>query len=157
MTAYQFSLVFLAALALSTALRIWLDLRHLRHVVAHRDRVPADFFGRIDLVDHRKAADYTAAKVRLGLIEIAVDTVVLLALTLGGGLALIDQGLQRLARRRLLARPRAVRRGRPDRLRHRPAGQPLPHLHHRSALRLQQADRGRCGLPTWPRAPRSPC
>ena len=94
MTAYQFSLVFLAALALSTALRIWLDLRHLRHVVAHRDRVPADFFGRIDLVDHRKAADYTAAKVRLGLIEIAVDTVVLLALTLGGGLALIDQGLQ---------------------------------------------------------------
>ena len=94
MTAFQFSLVFLAALALSTALRIWLDLRHLRHVVAHRDRVPADFFGRIDLVDHRKAADYTAAKVRLGLIEIAVDTVVLLALTLGGGLALIDQGLQ---------------------------------------------------------------
>ena len=94
MTAYQFSLVFLAALALSTALRIWLDLRHLRHVVAHRDRVPADFFGRIDLVDHRKAADYTAAKVRLGLIEIAVDTVVLLALTLGGGLALIDQGLR---------------------------------------------------------------
>jgi STE24 endopeptidase len=94
MTAYQFSLVFLAALTLSTALRIWLDLRHLRHVVAHRDRVPADFFGRIDLVDHRKAADYTAAKVRLGLIEIAVDTVVLLALTLGGGLALIDQGLR---------------------------------------------------------------
>jgi STE24 endopeptidase len=94
MTAYQFSLVFLAALALSTALRIWLDVRHLRHVVTHRDRVPADFFGRIDLVDHRKAADYTAAKVRLGLIEIAVDTVVLLALTLGGGLALIDQGLR---------------------------------------------------------------
>jgi STE24 endopeptidase len=94
MTAYQFTLVFLAALALSTALRIWLDVRHLRHVVTHRDRVPADFFGRIDLVDHRKAADYTAAKVRLGLIEIAVDTVVLLALTLGGGLALIDQGLR---------------------------------------------------------------
>jgi STE24 endopeptidase len=94
MTAYQFSLVFLAALTLSTALRIWLDLRHLRHVVAHRDRVPADFFGRIDLVDHRKAADYTVAKVRLGLIEIAVDTVVLLALTLGGGLALIDQSLR---------------------------------------------------------------
>lgn len=94
MTANQFSFVFLAALALWTVLRIWLDLRHLRHVVAHRDRVPADFFGRIDLVDHRKAADYTAAKVRIGLIEIAVDTVVLLALTLGGGLALIDQGLR---------------------------------------------------------------
>jgi STE24 endopeptidase len=92
MTANHFTLVFLAALALSTGLRLWLDLRHLRHVAAHRDRVPADFFGRIELVDHRKAADYTAAKVRLGLVEIAIDVVVLLALTLGGGLALIDQG-----------------------------------------------------------------
>jgi STE24 endopeptidase len=94
MTAYHFSLFFLAALSLTTALRLWLGLRHLRHVSAHRDRVPADFSGRIELVDHRKAADYTAAKVRLGLIEIGVDAVVLLALTLGGGLALIDQSLR---------------------------------------------------------------
>jgi STE24 endopeptidase len=94
MSPYYFSLIFLVALALSTALRLWLDLRHLRHVVAHRERVPADFFGRIELADHRKAADYTVAKVRLGLLEIAVDAVVLLALTLGGGLALIDRALQ---------------------------------------------------------------
>jgi hypothetical protein len=46
--------------------------------------VPGRFFGRIELVDHRKAADYTAAKVRLGLLEIVVDALVLLALTLGG-------------------------------------------------------------------------
>ena len=44
MTPYLFSLIFLAALALSTALRLWLDVRHMRHVAAHRDRVPADFF-----------------------------------------------------------------------------------------------------------------
>ena len=94
MTAYHFTLIFLAALTLSTALRLWLDIRHLRHVMAHRERVPADFFGRIDLADHRKAADYTVAKVRLGLLEIAVDAVVLLALTLGGGLGLIDQALR---------------------------------------------------------------
>ena len=94
MNPYHFSLVFLAALTLSTVLRLWLDLRHLRHVVAHRDRVPADFVGRIELVDHRKAADYTVAKVRLGLLEIAVDVLVLLALTLGGGLGLIDQALR---------------------------------------------------------------
>jgi STE24 endopeptidase len=70
--------IFVAALALSTGLRLWLDLRHLRHVRAHREQVPADFFGRIELVDHRKAADYTAAKVRIGLAEIVVDALVLL-------------------------------------------------------------------------------
>ena len=90
----HFTVVFLAALALSTGLRLWLDLRHLRHVRAHREQVPADFFGRIELVDHRKAADYTAAKVRIGLAEIVVDALVLLALTLGGVLAWIDQALR---------------------------------------------------------------
>ncbi|WP_310452518.1 M48 family metallopeptidase [Sulfuritalea sp.] len=94
MTPYHFTLVFLAALALSTALRLWLDIRHLRHVRAHRDRVPDNFADRIDLADHRKAADYTVAKVRLGLLEIAVDAIVLLALTLGGGLGLLDQAMR---------------------------------------------------------------
>jgi STE24 endopeptidase len=75
-------------------LRLWLDLRHLRHVTAHRDVVPADFFGRIELVDHRKAADYTAAKVRLGFFEILVDTLMLLLFTLGGVLALVDGALR---------------------------------------------------------------
>ena len=94
MTSTQFTLLFLAALALTTSLRLWLDFRHLRHVEARRDQVPADFAGRIDLADHRKAADYTAAKVRLGLIEIVVDSFVLLVLTLGGALDLIDQALR---------------------------------------------------------------
>jgi STE24 endopeptidase len=96
MTSSQFTLLFLIALALSTALRLWLDRRHLRHVVAHRDQVPADFAGRIDLADHRKAADYTAAKGRVGMIEIVVDTIMLLVLTLGGALGLIDQALRTL-------------------------------------------------------------
>lgn len=94
MSPQHFTLLFLAALALSTALRLWLDLRHLRHVLAHRDQVPAAFVGRIELADHRKAADYTVAKVRVGLIEIAVDSLLLLILTLGGALDLIDQALR---------------------------------------------------------------
>ena len=96
MTSSQFTLVFLLALALSTALRLWLDMRHLRHVVVHRNGVPADFAGRIDLADHRKAADYTVAKVRVGMIEIAIDTLVLLVLTIGGALGMIDQALRGL-------------------------------------------------------------
>ena len=94
MSPQTFSLIFVAALLLSTGLRLWLDLRHLRHVAAHRDQVPADFFGRIELVDHRKAADYTTAKLRLGFFETLVDTVMLILLTLGGLLALIDGGLR---------------------------------------------------------------
>jgi STE24 endopeptidase len=94
MTPHTFTLIFVAALLLSTGLRLWLDLRHLRHVTAHRDVVPADFFGRIELVDHRKAADYTAAKVRLGFFEILVDTLMLLLFTLGGVLALVDGALR---------------------------------------------------------------
>jgi STE24 endopeptidase len=94
MTSTQFTLLFLSALALSTALRLWLDIRHLRQVVAHREQVPTDFADRIDLADHRKAADYTVAKVRIGLIEITIDAAVLLALTFGGALGLIDQVLR---------------------------------------------------------------
>ena len=94
MTPQQFALIFLAALGASTALRIWLDLRHMRHVLAHRDRVPPDFFGRIDLADHRKAADYTVAKVRLGLVGVVLDALLLLALTVGGALGAIDGALR---------------------------------------------------------------
>ena len=94
MTSSQFTLLFLLALALTTALRLWLDMRHLRHVVVHRNQVPADFAGRIDLADHRKAADYTVAKVRVGMLEIAIDTLVLLVLTIGGALGMIDQALR---------------------------------------------------------------
>ena len=96
MTSSQFTLFFLLALALSTALRLWLDLRHLRYVAAHREQVPADFAARIELADHRKAADYTVAKVRIGLMETVIDAVALLVLTLGGALDLIDQALRAL-------------------------------------------------------------
>ncbi|MFA6443657.1 MAG: M48 family metallopeptidase [Sterolibacterium sp.] len=84
MTPQLFSLIFLAALATSAALRIWLALRHLRHVAAHRNTVPAEFAERIALPSHQKAADYTQAKIRVSLVELAVSSVLLLAFTLGG-------------------------------------------------------------------------
>src|SRR5690349_9636701 len=81
-----FGIVFLAALALTTATRLFLAARHLNHVRAHRDRVPDAFAGDIDLPAHRKAADYTCAKTRFAMIELAIGVAVLLALTFGGGL-----------------------------------------------------------------------
>jgi STE24 endopeptidase len=81
-----FSIVFLAALALVTATRLWLASRHVGHVRAHRERVPAEFAGEISLAEHQKAADYTCAKTRFAMIDLIIGVVVLLVLTFGGGL-----------------------------------------------------------------------
>ncbi|MGH8638821.1 MAG: M48 family metallopeptidase [Burkholderiales bacterium] len=78
--------LFLAALLLATAVRLYLAYRHVRYVCAHRDRVPSAFVGAIPLEAHRKAADYTAVKTRFGMLGTLVDAVVLLALTFGEGL-----------------------------------------------------------------------
>lgn len=91
MSAKAFSVVFAFFVVASLAWRTWLALRQARHVARHRDRVPPDFAAVIPLEAHRKAADYTLDKQRLGMIEAwFADGLVLLALTIGGGVALID-------------------------------------------------------------------
>jgi STE24 endopeptidase len=91
-----FTAAFLAALALATATRIWLALRHIRHVAAHRERVPAEFAGSFPLAAHQKAADYTRARTRLGILDALVSAAVLLAFTLGGGLEWLYDAWARL-------------------------------------------------------------
>ncbi len=86
-----FGIVFLAAVALTTATRLWLEWRHLKHVIAFRERVPAEFSERISLSAHQKAADYTCAKTRLRMVSIAFDTAIVLALTFGGLLQLLHE------------------------------------------------------------------
>ncbi|MGQ0544539.1 MAG: M48 family metallopeptidase [Betaproteobacteria bacterium] len=81
--------LFLAALAAASATRLWLARRQVRHVRAHRDAVPASFAGAIPLEAHRKAADYTVAKTRLGMVGVLLHAAVLVAFTLGGGLQLL--------------------------------------------------------------------
>jgi len=79
-----FTWLFLMVLAAASATRLWLARRQVRHVAAHRDRVPEDFADAIPLSAHQKAADYTAAKTRLGVLELAVGTAMLLVFTVGG-------------------------------------------------------------------------
>ena len=86
---HGFSILFLAALALATAASIWLSHRHIRHIAANRDAVPAEFSGRIPLAAHQKAADYNVAKARVGVIETLVAAALTLAFTFGGGLQLL--------------------------------------------------------------------
>ena len=89
MTASQFTVAFMALIVLNVALRLWLDARQMRHVKAHRDSVPPQFAGRIPVAAHQKAADYTIARTRLSIIEDMIGTLITLALTLGGGLAIL--------------------------------------------------------------------
>ena len=81
-----FRLLFLCILALTCGIRLWLKLRQWRHIAAHRSTVPAQFSEHISLASHQKAAAYGIDRSKVALVDIAVDTAWLLALTLGGGL-----------------------------------------------------------------------
>ena len=82
--------VFIALLVLTTLTRLWLGSRQISHVQANRARVPAAFAEDISLEAHQKAADYSSAKTKLALTETVLQAALLLALTLGSGLQLID-------------------------------------------------------------------
>lgn len=86
-----FSLIFVFALLLSTGLQLWLARRHVRHIEAHRAVVPPTFADAIALPAHQKAADYSVAKTRLGMISALLDAAILLLITLGGGLEALQQ------------------------------------------------------------------
>ena len=84
------TLLFAAALMASLLVKFWLSTRHMRHVAVHRDTVPAAFAGTITLAAHQRAADYTLAKGRFGLLTTAFGSAVLLGWTLLGGLDTVN-------------------------------------------------------------------
>ena len=86
MYSHGFSLLFVAFLVLTLAVRFWLASRQLRHVLANRGAVPAEFAATIPLAAHQKAADYTIARTRYGIVTMFVNAVVLVGFTLLGGL-----------------------------------------------------------------------
>ncbi len=87
------TLLFAATLLAGLGVKFWLASRQIRHVARHRDAVPADFAATVTLPAHRKAADYTLAKLRVGLLENAFGAAVLLGWTLLGGLDALNQAL----------------------------------------------------------------
>jgi STE24 endopeptidase len=90
-----FGFAFLLVLGLAAALRLWLGMRHIAHVQAHRSAVPAHFSGDVSLEAHQRAADYTAAKTRITLVSIIIDTALVLWLTFGGGVQLMYETASR--------------------------------------------------------------
>lgn len=86
-----FTQIFVAVIVISFSIRVWLGLRHIRHIQQHRQQVPKAFEETISLEAHQRAADYTTAKVKLRLSETVIESAVLIALTLGGILQNLDE------------------------------------------------------------------
>ena len=84
---HPFTALFVLALVAHVLVESWLSRRQVASVLRHRTTVPRAFESAVSPEEHTKAADYSAARQRLGNLETIYDAVVVLALTLGGGIA----------------------------------------------------------------------
>jgi STE24 endopeptidase len=80
------TVAFVAFLLAMVGLKYWLAWRQIRHVTGHAHAVPRQFADRVSLEAHRRAAAYTVEKTRLGLVETATGALLLVGVTLLGGL-----------------------------------------------------------------------
>jgi len=90
---FVFTLLFATLLVLGLLIKFYLATRQIRHVAQHRNKVPAAFAATITLPSHQKAADYTIAKTRLGMLEMAFAAALLLGWTLLGGIDTLNQSI----------------------------------------------------------------
>jgi STE24 endopeptidase len=88
---FLMTLAFVGVLVANLLTKLWLASRQIRHVATHQHEVPAAFSQTISLDAHQKAAHYTLTKLRVGLMDLALDAVTLLAWTLMGGLDWLNQ------------------------------------------------------------------
>ncbi|MBC7427146.1 MAG: M48 family metallopeptidase [Bacteriovorax sp.] len=91
MEASFYTKLFLVALFVKSLIESLLDKRNMDHINKHRNAVPDKFKEQISLADHQKAADYSVEKIKVSQVFHLVDLVIFLALTLMGGLELINQ------------------------------------------------------------------
>lgn len=68
-----------AAIVLSAGLGVYLKMRQSTAAMAHKDNVPSEFAGTITPEDHRRAADYTVASMRLSSFDTIFDAVLAIA------------------------------------------------------------------------------
>jgi STE24 endopeptidase len=77
------------AIIASFLFEVWLDRRQIRHVLAHRKRVPPAFHDAVSLEEHQKAAAYTVARKRFGMKRDAAGAILSVLLLVAGGFAFI--------------------------------------------------------------------
>ncbi len=93
MPAIDFTVLFAVMVVAMVSTKLWLASRQIRFVAAHRDAVPRQFAETIKLEAHRRAADYTVVRTRLSMLEIVVGAVLVVALTLLGGVQALDRAV----------------------------------------------------------------
>jgi len=84
-----FTYIFLLFLFLGLFIQFILANRQIKSVIQHRPTVPKGFEEKITLENHQKAADYTVAKLRFGILEIALSQAMLLIFTIFGLMYLV--------------------------------------------------------------------
>ena len=82
--ALTFQFLFLFLIIFTVMTQIWLSIRHINHVQHNKNKVPNAFKSIIKTKDHLKAADYTAAKSKLNIVDLIVQAAFLYLLTIGG-------------------------------------------------------------------------
>jgi len=85
----DFSWLFLTFLGTGLLIDYWLNFRQQNYVGSHASKVPEAFSDKITLDEHKKAAAYTFAKLKFNNINLVIGSIVLIALTLGGGIQYI--------------------------------------------------------------------
>lgn len=91
MTEQIFEKIFITALLSTFLVKLWLGLRHIRHIRAMKNTVPEDFRDRVSIEEHMKAADYTSSNALVSLASDFIETLLVLWFTLGGGLAMMGK------------------------------------------------------------------
>lgn len=86
---HPFTLAFILALLAHLVVQVWLARRQIAHVKSHRNAIPPGFETAVSAAEHAKAADYAVARQRVGIVETVYDAAIVLALTLGGGIAVL--------------------------------------------------------------------
>ena len=87
------AVAFALAVIAMLLVQFWLATRQIRHVARHREQVPPAFTDHVSSAAHRRAADYTIAKTRFGLMEAALSAAILIGWTLLGGLDWLNRAL----------------------------------------------------------------
>ena len=91
--AFTLTVAFALAVIAMLLVQFWLASRQIRYVAQHRDTVPPAFALHVSTTAHQRAADYTIAKTRFGLLDAAFSAAVLIGWTLLGGLDALNRAL----------------------------------------------------------------
>ena len=97
-----FYYLFIFLLVTTTIVQVWLTRRHIKHIQANKSKVPEPFSKTISTKDHKKAADYTISKSRIGIIDLFIQAIFIYLITIGGGINIFTNAYSNFSDNQLL-------------------------------------------------------